>query len=109
MNLANALPDMLAVTSSVSYESKLGPCVTALVRDKSESVREAMVLRIVEVGRRLGSSESFRIINDYCAALADESPQVISHKRNSNFLKNLVDMKLQQSLVISGGYGKENL
>lgn len=79
INLGKAFPDLLQITSPSSYENKLSHCLTALVRDKNETVRETIVLQIPEIGRRLGSSEYFRIISDYCTALTDESPQVNRH------------------------------
>jgi len=76
--LAHGFADILQVASAASYESKLAPCLTSLVRDKHEQVREAMVARLVDVARSLGSSEYFRVITDFCTALTDESPLVIS-------------------------------
>ena len=71
---------MLQITNSVNYENKLSHCLTALIRDKNETVRDTIVLKIIEIAHKLGSSEYFRIITDYCMSLTDESPQV------SNFL-----------------------
>ena len=80
VNLANAFPQLLAIANSISFESKLSQCLTSLVRDKNESVREAIALKFIEIAQKLGPSQYFLIITDFCTTLTDDSPQVGFYK-----------------------------
>ncbi len=78
VNLAHSFADIICVATPGTYENKLAPCLTSLVRDRHEQVRDAIVTRIVDVAMSLGSSEYFRIITDFCTVLTDESQIVIN-------------------------------
>ena len=53
-------------------------CLTSLVKDRNEMVREAIVLKFIEIAQKLGSSQYFLIITDFCTSLTDDSPQVLN-------------------------------
>jgi hypothetical protein len=76
INLANSFPQILQIANSINFENKLSHCLTSLVRDKNENVREAIVLKFIEIAQKLGSAQYFMVINDYCTSLNDDSPLV---------------------------------
>lgn len=102
INLANAFPEVLQITNSINFENKLSHCLTSLVRDKNENVREAIVLKFIEIAQKLGSSQYFMIITDYCTSLTDDSPLVLnsSIKQLSKFL-NLFIKKNESNGILN--------
>ena len=49
VNLANCFPEILIITNSINFESKLSNCLSSLMKDRNEKVRVAVVSKIIEV------------------------------------------------------------
>ncbi|CAF1034388.1 unnamed protein product, partial [Brachionus calyciflorus] len=92
INLANSFSSLILITNSVNYENKLSQCLTSLIKDKNENVREAIALKMIDIAERLGQSQQHLIINDFCSSMSDNSVlvQTAVVKNLDNFLKLFV-------------------
>ena len=54
------------------------PLATSFMIFKNFIALCKIVLKFIEIAQKLGSSQYFLIINDYCTSLTDDSPQVLN-------------------------------
>ena len=79
----------MLIANSTSFENKLAPCLTSLIKDKNEKVRVAIVSKLIEITQKLGPLQHHLLINDFSISLADKSALVITVLFVFNFQKNI--------------------